>query len=470
MAGGQNRLAGNVASPIFDGQGTTGMSTSPVVIVGAGWAGLTAAAELAARGHRPLLLESAKQTGGRARKVAFADQAVDNGQHLFIGAYHHTLSQLYRFGLNPEELFERHPLQLQVQHRNGRCLEMQAPALPAPLHLLWALLGARGLSFNSRWRAVKFGWRLARGKLLGQNDQSVLSLLQRWHQTPELIEQLWTPLCLAIMNTPIEESSAELFVNVLQDAFLKQRQDSDLLYARRDLGNLFNEPAMQYIERQGGEVRLGRRVLQLQINHQGIQGVVTGNGEIETQHVILAVPPRTTAALCESYPELASLEEQCKAFTYEPICTVYLQYPASVALSRPMIGLLDGIGQWVFDRRLYGQPGLMAVVISSNGTHMRLTNAELIDRIAAELAEHFPDWPSHEQASVIREKRATFASQVGINLRRPTNQTAINGLWLAGDYTRSNYPATLEGAVQSGLQCAALAHHAIQTSKQDSTP
>ncbi|MGD8577598.1 MAG: FAD-dependent oxidoreductase, partial [Thiohalophilus sp.] len=89
------------------------MSTSPVVIVGAGWAGLTAAAELAARGHRPLLLESAKQTGGRARKVAFADQAVDNGQHLFIGAYHHTLSQLYRFGLNPEELFERHPLQLQ---------------------------------------------------------------------------------------------------------------------------------------------------------------------------------------------------------------------------------------------------------------------------------------------------------------------------------------------------------------------
>jgi uncharacterized protein with NAD-binding domain and iron-sulfur cluster len=135
-----------------------------------------------------------------------------------------------------------------------------------------------------------------------------------------------------------------------------------------------------------------------------------------------------------------------------------------------MIGLLDGIGQWVFDRRLYGQPGLMAVVISSNGTHMRLTNAELIDRIAAELAEHFPDWHSHEQASVIREKRATFASQVGINLRRPTNQTAINGLWLAGDYTRSNYPATLEGAVQSGLQCAALAHHAIQTSKQDSTP
>lgn len=443
------------------------MKQAPVVIVGGGWAGLAAAADLAARGHQPLLLEAGKQPGGRARKIAFGGQAVDNGQHLFIGAYQHILRLLKQFDLPVDALFERQPLQLTLQYPGGKKLSLRAPRLPAPLHLLWALLGAQGLSARSRWQALKFGWHLSRHKTLAQTDQSVLALLEQWQQPAELIEDFWTPLCLAIMNTPIEESSAELFLRVLQDAFLHQREDSDLLYARRDLGKLFSEPAMQYIEHQGGEVRLGRRVLQLHIEQQQIRAVVTGDGEIRTSQVILAVPPRAAAALCESHPELAELQQQCNAFEYEPICTIYLQYPRQVRLPQPMLGLLGGLGQWIFDRRLYDQAGLMAVVISSGGSHMRLTNAELIARIAAELQNHFPDWPAHEQAMVIREKRATFASRVGINQQRPAPQTTISGLWLAGDYTRTDYPATLEGAVKSGLQCATLAHRALQTSEQD---
>ncbi|MFP4611219.1 MAG: hydroxysqualene dehydroxylase HpnE [Thiohalophilus sp.] len=446
------------------------MKQESVIIVGAGWAGLAAAARLAALGHRPLLLESARQPGGRARKVAFAGHAVDNGQHLFIGAYHHTQQLLKEFGLPIDELFERQPLQLTLQRPDGRYLQLHAPRLPAPLHLLWSLLFARGLSSRSRWRALQFGWRLARDSGRQRHDQSVLALLHQWQQPGEMIEAFWTPLCLAIMNTPVAESSAELFVNVLRDAFLQRRQDSDLLYARRDLGRLFNEPAMQYIETHGGEVRLGRRALQLHIEQQRIQGVVTRDGEIHTRQVILAVPPRATAALCESHPELTALQQQCAAFDYEPICTVYLQYPARVRLPQPMLGLLDGLGQWVFDRRLYGQPGLLAVVISTRGKHMRLTNAQLIERIAGELQAHFPDWPPHEQATVIREKRATFASRIDINRQRPGHRTAIEGLWLAGDYTRTGYPATLEGAVRSGVQCASLAHQALQNPEQDTSP
>ncbi len=443
------------------------MKQAPVVVIGGGWAGLAAAADLAARGHQPLLLEAGKQPGGRARKIAFAGQAVDNGQHLFIGAYQHTLRLLKQFDLPVDELFERQQLQLTLRYPQGQKLSLRAPRLPAPLHLLWALLGAQGLSARSRWQALKFGWRLSRHTMMPQTDQSVLTLLQQWQQPQELIEAFWTPLCLAIMNTPIEESSAELFLRVLRDAFMHQRADSDLLYARRDLGKLFSEPAMQYIERQGGEVRLGRRVLQLHIEQQQIRGVITGEGEIQTPQVILAVPPRAAAALCESHPELTGLQQQCNAFEYEPICTIYLQYPRQVQLPQPMLGLLGGLGQWVFDRRLYDQDGLLAVVISTRGKHMRLTNAELIARIAGELQGHFPDWPAHEQAMVIREKRATFASRVGINPQRPDARTAIDGLWLAGDYTRTDYPATLEGAVKSGVQCATLAHRALQTSEQD---
>jgi squalene-associated FAD-dependent desaturase len=442
------------------------MSGEATVIVGGGWAGLAAAARLASLGHQPLLLESAKQLGGRARKLAFDEYAVDNGQHLFIGAYHSTLSLLEQVGVDLESAFERQPLQLRMRHLDGQQLEIRAPQLPAPLHLLWALLGASGFSFRSRWRALRFGWRLYTHNLVTSPDQDVLSFLQQAQQTPELIRNFWTPLCIAIMNTPIAQSSAELFVNVLQDAFLHNRQDSDLLYARRDLGSLFIEPAMQYIEQQGGHVQLGQRVSGLRIENDRIRGLTTTQGEIDVRQVILAVPPHAAASLCREQPALTELMQQCQAFHYEPICTVYLQYPETVRLSQPMLGLLGGLGQWVFDRRCCEQPGLLAVVLSSQGEHLQLDNDTLIREVAGELARLFPDWPAYNKAYVVREKRATFASRVDINRIRPDNHSPVHGLWLAGDYTRTGYPATLEGAIRSGLQCAALVHQAILTSEQ----
>lgn len=197
-----------------------------------------------------------------------------------------------------------------------------------------------------------------------------------------------------------------------------------------------------------------------------MKGLISSDGEIHSEQVILSVPPHAVATLCEPHSALSELQQQCRAFHYEPICTIYLQYPETVSLPQPMLGLTGGLGQWVFDRRIYDQPGLLAVVISSQGEHLQLTNPQLITRITAELAAHFPNWPSHEQASVIREKRATFASRVAINDQRPEHRTAIGNLWLAGDYTRTGYPATLEGAVRSGLQCAVLANQALISPKQ----
>jgi predicted NAD/FAD-dependent oxidoreductase len=168
---------------------------------------------------------------------------------------------------------------------------------------------------------------------------------------------------------------------------------------------------------------------------------------------VLALPPYVTAPLLEHQPALKALALNLQQFEYEPICTVYLQYPESVQLPVPMLGLLGSIGQWAFDRQICEQPGLIAVVISSSGIHMDWPNSQLVDVISTELANLFPTWPQPTNTQVIREKRATFASQVNINQSRPTNQTAIEGLWLAGDFTQTGYPATLEGAVRSGVQC-----------------
>jgi len=118
------------------------------------------------------------------------------------------------------------------------------------------------------------------------------------------------------------------------------------------------------------------------------------------------------------------------------------------------VGMLDGTAQWAFDRRVCGQPGLMAVVISASGPHMAMGNEALIERVAGELAQLNPHWAEVEDAMVIREKRATFACKVGVNTLRPPTATAVHGCWLAGDFVDTGYPATLEGAIRSGLKCA----------------
>ncbi|NNF96803.1 MAG: amine oxidase, partial [Halobacteria archaeon] len=184
-----------------------------------------------------------------------------------------------------------------------------------------------------------------------------------------------------------------------------------------------------------------------------ITGVWFDNNFQPADQVVLALPPHATAPLLEPHPELKALASNLQQFAYEPICTVYLQYPESVRLPVPMLGMLGSVGQWAFDRQICGQPGLIAVVISSSGNHMDWPNSQLVNVISAELAKLFPSWPQPGSNQVIREKRATFASLVNVNKNRPSNQTAIAGLWLAGDFTQTGYPATLEGAVRSGVQC-----------------
>ena len=138
----------------------------------------------------------------------------------------------------------------------------------------------------------------------------------------------------------------------------------------------------------------------------------------------------------------------------EPVYTLYLQYSADVQLDRQFIGLTGCTAQWIFDRRACDQPGLMAVVISSSGEHTRWSETNLLDTVIQELADYFPDWPTPTYSKLIREKRATFASKVGINSTRPAHKTPIEGVWLAGDYTNTGLPGSLESAIRSGTQCA----------------
>jgi len=430
--------------------------TNKTIVIGGGWAGLAAAIELS-RNQQPVqLLESAKQLGGRARRVPFNKDTLDNGQHLLIGAYKDTLQLLKTIGLDPEKILQRYILDWQVFSPNGKNIRVQSYSAPAPLHLLLGLITAHGLSWRDKYFSMLLGHKLWKQSSIGTQDISVATWLQQHRQTRRLISVFWEPLCLATLNTPLETASAKSFVRVLSDAFLDSASASNYLIPRQDLSGTFVDPAMTFIEKHEGTIALAHRVDKILLQDNQVRGIQCQDKIIEANNVILSTPPNITAGLLEEITPLDKLKTELSKFTYHPICTVYLRYPKNTQLpsTTPIIGMSNTLSQWVFDRRVCQQSGLIAVVISSSGSHMDMDNEQLIRTVAQELAGCFPDWPTHSDAKVIREKRATFACDVGIDSIRPRTETPVSGLFLAGDYIDTGYPATLEGAVQSGIRAA----------------
>ena len=426
---------------------------SQVVIIGGGWAGLAAALELTAH-HIPVCLyESAPQLGGRARNAPFGELTVDNGQHLLIGAYTESLRLLAQMGAAESELFLRTRLRLVVVE-GDETLVMQTPPLPAPLHLAWAQLSAKGLTVKERYLALMMSLRLTLSGFSLKEDISVAALLQKHKQSETIIRRFWEPLCIATLNTPIDKASARVFLRVLKDSFTKRRHDADLLIPREPLGVLFPQRAATYLQQHSCPIHLRQRAEALHISENRLEAITVAGEQRPCGEMIIATAPRSAARLLEGHEGLGPLQQQISELDSQPITTLYLQYPQEHRLDEPMVGMSGTVTQWLFDRRHCDQPGLIAVVISAEGEHDGWDNDTLTTHVLNELKQQFPHWPQPLESRVIREKHATFECSVGIEARRPANTTPVKGLWLAGDYTNTGYPATLEGAVRSGVECA----------------
>jgi squalene-associated FAD-dependent desaturase len=315
-----------------------------------------------------------------------------------------------------------------------------------------ALLGATGLSLAARMHAARFMFALRRMNFRLAGDITVTELLAQHGQGEDATKKLWEPLCIAALNTPIHKASAQVLLNVLRDSLNRSRADSDMLLPRIDFTSLFPQRAADHVGQLGGKVHIACGVEALRPFEDHIE-ITTATGTEKFSHVICATPPVVAAKLLRPVAVLAETVAQIDNLQHQPIYTVYLQYADNVRLPQPMLGLHQRYSQWLFDRgRIAGQHGLLASVISAEGMHQELSQEELAQHVIAELREEFGIADQPKWHKVIAEKRATFCCSP--NLQRPSQQTALPRLHLAGDYTAGAYPATLEGAVISGLKCA----------------
>ena len=387
---------------------------------------MAAAVSLAERGVRVTVFESAAVPGGRARRILISSdgqgQTLDNGQHILIGAY----SALYRLmrtvGVAANALLR---LPLEVRYAGGFHFRRGA------LGLAGALLTARGISLAERLRAARFIARLRRSRFRVAADTSVSELLAQHGQRGQIGHYLWRPLCVSALNTPPELASADVFLAVLRDTLGAGAAASDLVLPRVDLSRLFPEPAADFVRAHGGEVRLQTPVKDLGALRQ------------QFDRVIVAVGPH----------QLKTLLPEALEYSYQPIYTCYLQYAASVRLPFPMLGLAEGLVQWVFDRgALLGESGRLACVISGQGDHQQMTLDEIAERCHRELVAALGALGRPQWWRVIAEKRATITCSPGIKQRHAL--PSLPGVSFAGDYTDPEYPPTLEAAVRSGVRAA----------------
>jgi len=425
-----------------------------VAVVGGGWAGLAAAVQASRDGHRVTLFEMAGQLGGRARSLSENQDPehgprLDNGQHILIGAYRQSLALMQTVGVDLERALLRLPLRLRYPRHEGLRLPA-GPALPS---------FARGVLACTRWPlaarlrllASASGW-LLRG-FRCPADWSVGRLCAGL--PPLILQELVEPLCIAALNTPAGQASAQVFLRVLRDALFSGPGGSDLLLPRLPLSELLAEPAQDWLQAHGAQIHLGRRVQTLQTSDEAGR-----RWQLDGEHfdrVILACPAGEAARLCAKLAPAWS--EQAAALRYEPIITVYLRSPGS-RLPAPMLALQESAqdpAQFVFDLGQLSGPeraeaqGLFAFVISGAAPWVEqglaATGAQTLAQAQRELAWTQPP----ELLRVLAEKRATFRCTP--DLRRPP-AAILPGLWAAGDYVDGPYPATLEGAVLAGEAAA----------------
>ena len=424
---------------------------SQVIIVGGGLAGLAAATALAPRGFKVTILESRNRLGGRAS--SFLDpttqQLIDACQHVSMGCCTNWKHFCQTVGI--AKYLERQPV-LYFMTPDRRVSRFAADPWPAPFHLGRALMCAHYLSAGEKLRII---WGLLHMQLADpEADPPLLPWLIEHRQTERTIQRYWGIVLTSALNETVERVGLKYARKVFIEGFMQHREGFVVEVPSVPLGRLYGEELRSWCNSHQVEIRENAGVVELIRNDQGrITHVKLRDGTaVLGDHFILAVPFERVADL---FPDASSVES-LKKLSPSPITSVHLWYDRPV-LTLPHVVLIDCLGQWVFSRG-ETSPGehYVQVVVSASRELRELGREEVQQQIAAEMNRLFPMAREAKllRTRVVTEHSATFSAIPGVDAFRPIQKTNVANLYLAGDYTRTGWPATMEGAVRSGYLAA----------------
>ncbi|MGH9469957.1 MAG: hydroxysqualene dehydroxylase HpnE [Terriglobia bacterium] len=441
-----------------------------VIIIGGGFAGLTAGVSLAQAGCKVRLLEQNPYLGGRARSFPYAPAGavVDNGQHIFMGCYHETLRFLGTLGTADSIRFQP-DLMLRFIDRGARATSLTCPHLPAPWHVLAGVMRSNSFTLAEKLQVLRLGHRLRHADFGPRSEKlsglTVDEWMARLGQSQGLRRKLWDLLCIAAINEDPRIAAAAVFEPVLRLALFQSPADSRIGLASRGLSECYTGAASAYIETRGGRVDIGNRVAGLMLIRGGeglasglrCAGVrLSGGEEIEADAVLSAAPPFQMLSFLpeEALPLFASL----RGMRASPIVSITLWFDREVT-DVDFAGLRGTTVQWLFNReRIVGSAGhCVSLVISGAHEHIAREKEDLLRVAMADLQDLCPAARGARllHSLVLKERFATFSADAGALAIRPPAVTPIRGFYLAGDWTDTALPATIESAVKSGYTAAA---------------
>jgi len=447
-----------------------------VIIIGGGFAGLSAAVALAEKGFRIALLESKPALGGRAYSFADPESGdfVDNGQHVLMGCYTETLDFLASIGATKNLVFHD-DLEIEMLDRGGACATLKTAHLPGPFHMSSGLLRYRHLTMRQRLRVLTGGLKLLsmqRRDVSALQQMTVAQLMDALGQSERARQAFWYPLSIATLNDEPEVSSAALLAEVLKRAFFSKRSDSAFVYSRVGLSDLYCTSAASLIERSGGLVSMHAAVEAIEIeNGRAVRVKLRDGTRLGAVNIICAVPSRQLARLLPGSMRYDSFFGPISKLESSPIVCVHAWFDRDVTDSA-FVGFIGTITQWLFNKRrifeLRGErhPGYLSFVISGARKLVDRSNEELLEIVLNDLKTMIPASANAKlvRALVLKEKHATMAPAPDTFQLRPTTRTPIANLFLAGDWVQTGLPATIESAVISGRAAAsAVSSRATET-------
>ena len=443
-----------------------------VVIIGGGFAGLSAGVKLSEIGYHVEVLERRNHLGGRAYSFidAKTGDVVDNGQHLFMGCYRHTIAFLEKIKRLDRLNFQGRARVDFLDHQGLSSFD--CPPIPAPLNVLVGLFRMKGISVGDKIRALNLRRAIKSNGTVPKVALTVDQWLDELGQSERIKKRFWHPMVIATLNQSPEIASARMLKVVLQEAFGGNSSDSSIGISGVGLSDLYTDGASDFISARGGRVTTGAQVQRLIVERGVISAVELKNGgRIEADFFISAVTPEALRTILPDQfrsDGFAGLERLGSS----PIVSVNLWFDRPI-IEREFVGMLGTKSQWLFNKDMIlssdKRSNQVAVIISAARDFVDLNKDELVEMALGDLHKLLPvsRSASVRHSVIVKEREATISHTIESDDLRPGPRTVIPNLILAGDWTNTGLPATIESAVMSGNVAAELIQDLARDKSRD---